>query len=274
MVYDVVMDTKKYTQLINFIKTCQCHVYEYGHVKGDSQWRWHNITSPFHRLYYIKNGKVHLRDEHRSYTLMAGDLYLIRRNTWMDYYAEGAFEKVYFHLNYYSDTGYDYLDYLSSVVKVPFKGMDMAYIQEAMTSDYYTSQGAILSFLYGVLDRALQTYPPEDSDRFRGEGAYDELVKEMIGRCRADFTVEAMAQYCGQSTADFSRKFKEERGLSPKHFLHELLIEKGKMLLLTTDLPVKGIAIELGFEDNLYFSRFFRQRVGLSPQKYRRSQMA
>ena len=35
-----------------------------------------------------------------------------------------------------------------------------------------------------------------------------------------------------------------------------------------TDMNVTEIACTLGFEDALYFSRFFKKHTGLSPKKY------
>jgi YesN/AraC family two-component response regulator len=44
---------------------------------------------------------------------------------------------------------------------------------------------------------------------------------------------------------------------------------KAKELLLSTQLFSKEIAYSLGFEDDLYFIRFFKQRTGLTPKQFR-----
>lgn len=49
----------------------------------------------------------------------------------------------------------------------------------------------------------------------------------------------------------------------------ERLIIEAKRELYLTFKPVKQIAFELGYEDEFYFSRFFKKNVGVSPQVFR-----
>ena len=49
----------------------------------------------------------------------------------------------------------------------------------------------------------------------------------------------------------------------------ERLIIEAKRELYLTSKPVKIIAFELGYEDEFYFSRFFKKNVGVSPQVFR-----
>ena len=49
----------------------------------------------------------------------------------------------------------------------------------------------------------------------------------------------------------------------------ERLIIEAKRELYLTSKPVKQVAFELGYEDEFYFSRFFKKNVGVSPQVFR-----
>jgi AraC-like DNA-binding protein len=49
----------------------------------------------------------------------------------------------------------------------------------------------------------------------------------------------------------------------------ERLIIEAKRELYLTSKPVKQVAFELGYEDEFYFSRFFKKNVGVSPQLFR-----
>jgi transcriptional regulator GlxA family with amidase domain len=40
-------------------------------------------------------------------------------------------------------------------------------------------------------------------------------------------------------------------------------------MLETTELPVEGIANEVGYEDTSFFGRLFRRKTGLTPTQYR-----
>ena len=49
----------------------------------------------------------------------------------------------------------------------------------------------------------------------------------------------------------------------------ERLIIEAKRELYLTSKPVKEIAFDLGYEDEFYFSRYFKKKVGVSPQIFR-----
>ena len=83
--------------------------------------------------------------------------------------------------------------------------------------------------------------------------------------------LEDVADEVSLSPTYFSRLFKEEAGQSFKSYLNSLRIGEAKNLLRETDLPLLEIASQVGFEDQSYFSRVFRNVVGISPGRYRRS---
>jgi AraC family transcriptional regulator, transcriptional activator of pobA len=49
----------------------------------------------------------------------------------------------------------------------------------------------------------------------------------------------------------------------------ERLIIEAKRELYLTSKPVKQVAFELGYDDEFYFSRYFKKNVGVSPQVFR-----
>jgi len=67
----------------------------------------------------------------------------------------------------------------------------------------------------------------------------------------------------------FRREFKRYTGFSPVQYQIQLRIQKSKNLLSTTNLPVKEIAHQLGFDSNNYFSRIFKQKAGVTPVEFR-----
>jgi len=51
---------------------------------------------------------------------------------------------------------------------------------------------------------------------------------------------------------------------------NRIVVEAKRELYLTAK-PVKQIAAQLGYEDEFYFSRFFKKKVGVSPDSYRKT---
>ncbi|MBE7011335.1 MAG: AraC family transcriptional regulator [Ruminococcaceae bacterium] len=64
--------------------------------------------------------------------------------------------------------------------------------------------------------------------------------------------------------------FKQEYGVSPQEYLISLRIEKAKKLLKgsRSNLSIKEVAISVGFDNPLYFSRIFHNRTGMSPSRF------
>lgn len=71
------------------------------------------------------------------------------------------------------------------------------------------------------------------------------------------------------STGAFGKKIKKYFGKNPSQLIQDRVILEAKKLLHLTHKSIKEIAAELNFEDEFYFSRYFKKNVGLSPLHYR-----
>ncbi len=78
-----------------------------------------------------------------------------------------------------------------------------------------------------------------------------------------------VALHISMSRSYFSQCFARFAGQSFGEMLRQLRIERAKTLLLESDAPVYEIASLAGFEDDKYFSRVFKERVGKLPTEYR-----
>lgn len=83
------------------------------------------------------------------------------------------------------------------------------------------------------------------------------------------FGIEELAQQQNISVSHYSRSFKRKTGASPINYFNQLKIHKSCQYLYFTDRNIKEIAVELGFDDQYYFSRLFRNVMGMSPSKYK-----
>lgn len=77
------------------------------------------------------------------------------------------------------------------------------------------------------------------------------------------------AEQFGLTTNAFSKKIKKHFGKSPTKLIQERTILEAKKLLHLTFKPIKEVAGTLNFEDEFYFSRYFKKEVGVSPKKFR-----
>ena len=71
------------------------------------------------------------------------------------------------------------------------------------------------------------------------------------------------------SRSYLSGLFKAETGRSLFAYLNQVRIEESKKLLCDPGIRLADIAAMCGFEDQSYFTKVFKNAVGLSPKKYR-----
>lgn len=87
----------------------------------------------------------------------------------------------------------------------------------------------------------------------------------------ANHSVEELADVAGMSRAAFSRKFSEVLSIAPGEFVRKARLRRAAELLRTTDLPIKQVALRVGFSSRSHFSRAFKTERGIHPAKFRRS---
>lgn len=78
-----------------------------------------------------------------------------------------------------------------------------------------------------------------------------------------------LAQLVGYTEYYVTRKFKEETLFSVSDYIKFAKMERGKLLLTSTEFSVQDISEQLGFSSRSYFSQVFREIVGMSPLEYR-----
>lgn len=82
-------------------------------------------------------------------------------------------------------------------------------------------------------------------------------------------SVAFYAEQYSMSVSAFSKKVKKHYGKVPSKLIQERLTLEAKKLLHLTYKSIKEISAELGFEDEFYFSRYFKKEVGVSPKTFR-----
>lgn len=86
---------------------------------------------------------------------------------------------------------------------------------------------------------------------------------------RRQHSVQAYAEALGMTAGQLSRLCREVLGMSALGVINARILHEAQRELVYTSLPVKLLAAELGFDDDAYFSRFFRKHAGASPKEFR-----
>lgn len=84
------------------------------------------------------------------------------------------------------------------------------------------------------------------------------------------FTIEDLARQMNRSTRQLSRLFKEYTGQNMQAYRDKLRIAHGEQLLLHTEMSIKEIAQECGFEADRQFLRLWKLKKGTTPGAFRK----
>ena len=102
----------------------------------------------------------------------------------------------------------------------------------------------------------------------RIEKLHDILVTSEQLRGRYD--AEKLAKVCHLSISQMNRLFKSTFQCSPQKYWNQSRLSAICMMLKTKrDVHIVNIALEFGFENPAYFSRWFKKFTGQTPKEYR-----
>jgi len=97
----------------------------------------------------------------------------------------------------------------------------------------------------------------------------NEALKYIEDNYKTDISLDTIANSVHLSKYHFLRIFKETLGISPMKRLLHVRLSAAKDLLGRTDLSIKDVAMAVGYENALTFSRVFRNSENISPTDYR-----
>lgn len=85
-------------------------------------------------------------------------------------------------------------------------------------------------------------------------------------------TIERMGREIGMAERTLKRRFQLATRISPNLYVQKVRVDKAKKLLLATDLSIKAVAYEVGYENVSFFVRVFKTQAGATPNEWRKSE--
>lgn len=109
----------------------------------------------------------------------------------------------------------------------------------------------------------VQTVPSEI------ESTIEELDSFIRLHYRENLNMSELADKYHFNHSYLTKTFKKQKGISPLKLINTLRIDDAKELLRNEELSVREISEMLGFSNQHYFSRMFKETTGQTPMKYR-----
>lgn len=144
--------------------------------------------------------------------------------------------------------------------------MSDAYLQKLDVLDNYDEILGVWGqavYEYTAIVNKIRSLNP-DSELIRRINSY--IQNHIYGKV----TVDDIAVYTGKSLSYLCREFKAETGKTMRDYINEVKVEEAKRLLAYSDKEIVGIAIELGYTSQAYFTTVFKNKTGMTPAQYRK----
>ena len=109
----------------------------------------------------------------------------------------------------------------------------------------------------------------EDREELESIQAIHQAMNYIREHMDREITLEELLRLTGMSKSYFSRNFKDVTGKTFVTYLNDMRIETAKKYLTETKQPIYWIASQVGYVDEHYFRRVFRERTGVTPKQFR-----
>ena len=144
-----------------------------------------------------------------------------------------------------------------------FSLLKMIFSNRYENQDYFNS--LCLSFIHFALRNVKSSNPLEKS--------INKIKRQMATKFHdSDFNVSELLKQSGYAEDYIRAQFKKIVGKTPVEFLTDVRINHAKTLIniYQNSTPLIDVSLNCGFDDYIYFSRKFKQVVGISPATYKK----
>lgn len=230
-------------------------------------------------LIYCLSGKGHFIIDHKKFEVTANQyIHIPATDKYLRYFAdqEDPWTIYWVHfcgqdlsafnqsLNVYLLKGPQQIPFSQKALEIwhtIYRSLEMGYSTENLCNASFCLYHFVACFNFA--DKHLQ------AENSGGNNMIEDVIINMRTNISEKLTVAAMAKPHSLSSSHFSSLFRKGTGMSPIDYFIHLKMQRACQLLFADDAMVKTVAMEMGYEDQYYFSRIFKKYMGMSPEQYR-----
>ncbi len=249
------------------------------------------MYSRFHEeveIKYVNSGQLAVMIGTKAITAGEGEIifinpYEVHSNLYIDG-SDGVYDLVMLDLDFFDNVGVGGMNLrkLISEKRVCFKNLVknsratdvMRRLVQCTTIanefDKLYVSGLLLE-LFAILLQS-ETNRNEDmvsDERIKFYRAIEPAVIKIRDHYSEKLSGEGLAELCNMSKYHFCRVFKRVMGVTPVQYQTECRLHIADVLIQSPELSISGIAEQVGFDDEAYFSRCYKKHRGVSPKAMR-----
>lgn len=258
--------------LSDHINNLRLHVRASGYaiIDHDPDWTGSVVNPPFSRLYYILQGEFFIvGKDGKTKTLTAGNCYLLPTGYSFDYGCSKYMKQVYFHIKLCDFDEIDLLKHCKEPLSFPFSNEQIKNYLSMIKSQNIIESLNVQQTIYESVFTLIKKYRilPKKAVYSPQIQAAIEYIREHLSM---QLDINEIAANTHTAVSTLTRKFKQETGLTISQYIDESVMFQAEQLLFLGHLTIQEISEQLGFCDQFYFTRKFKEKFLVPPREYRK----
>lgn len=237
----------------------------------DESWNSRMYSSPFSKLYFIKEGDGYLKTPDGTvYPLEREKVYLIPANLT---FAHGCtyLEKIFFHISVTAEDNYDLFSSIQSICALPFPDAEYRALDKHLQSESYEDLLQIKAILTKTMADFFMQFSPQKTALKKHGTLVKRVLHYIQDNPRISLSVKEISDALFISESTIRNTFLKEMGLTIGKYIDDMVFIKAKEMLFEEQFSIAEISTTLGFCDQFYFSRRFREKFGETPSRFRKN---
>lgn len=247
-------------------------LYDFGYARVNSIWNVSAISPPYTRLYYIVDGKGYIEYGKEKRAMLPGNWCLIPSGLSCYFSCNDMMEHLYFHVTL---SGIDEIDLLGRIGE-PYFLKDETHPHLSFI-DYLDSDSLLDALIVKEKVHKVIMHLIKKKGLNAEIAELSQCVQKAIefinNHLHEKLDIATISEYAYVSKCTLSNKFKSELKITINEYILRQKMFKAEQLLRSSDMTIAQISNALGFSEQFYFSRCFKKTHGMSPVKYRKSEI-
>ena len=221
---------------------------------------------------YVESGKGVICIHDKTYSVQAGDSYLLQTATKHHYYSDARNPWKKLFINFGGPFAEKLIEAYGLENTSYFPLLDIKEELTKIIEAAEKSEEDRTTYISALINEILmKMYLHINQNNTVSKTALD-MKNFLNARITADFSIKELCEFVSKSESQTINIFKKEYGTTPYAYLLDKKINFAKTMLKNTGLSIKEIAYKLHFTDEYYFSGLFKRKVGTSPKNYQKAQ--
>lgn len=133
------------------------------------------------------------------------------------------------------------------------------------------SRSYLMELLYFIFYSYLEVTPDSEVTVNSEQTDFSKIVEYLNEHIEEPISLDTLTKEFMINRNKLNDLFMKQSSMTCLNYLLNLRIDLAKILLTKTEIPINEISSRIGYPDSNYFTKVFKNQVGMTPSKYRNS---